>query len=110
MGITEDKMALIHIWGWRPEPDETTAKRLNSEALERLETRYLELFPNEHVNGILGEPDTSTAEPRVEIIVDCSFDADILDPDRRRQAEQALAETYRDLLSDRPGDIDVTLR
>lgn len=104
-------MAIIHIWGWRNVPDGETARRENSAALDDLEKRYLELFPNEHVNGVLGGADLDTnGAGAVQILVETSFEIGLLEPERKRNAELALAETYRKRFPEWPGTIEAFLR
>jgi len=103
-------MALIQIWGWRLEPDDKTSRMANEVALDAMSLKYLEHFPNEHVETVLGLPYSSAdRDPTVEILVTCSFDIALLEPARAERVKRDLVAIYGSIFPGLAGMVTVTL-
>jgi len=103
-------MALIQIWGWRLEPDTKISRFANETALDAMSLKYLEHFPNEHVETVLGLPHSSAdRDPSVEILVTCSFDIALLDQARAERVKQDLIAIYESIFPGLAGMVTVTL-
>ncbi|MEA3249237.1 MAG: hypothetical protein U9Q03_02675 [Patescibacteria group bacterium] len=104
-------MAIIALWGWHHDPDEDAATRSNSAALDDIEAKFRELFPNEQVSSALGGADRIKSDTLIHIIVDCSFDVHHIRPsERKKEAERALVEVYERHFPDWSGNVIATLR
>jgi hypothetical protein len=103
-------MAIIHVWGWKHDPDEETAKRTHGKALEEARKAYLTIFPNEHAEIALGGTGEADSDDCVHIVIDCSFDISLVDSVRKGLAEIAISDAYRDALPEGKGNVKATLQ